>query len=80
MLPPGLSDQHEAMCTDVAQAYQKANHCIKKQRAKQGEWGTALESMVIIETRPVIPNLGSPNVLGLQLPEILASTASGEGF
>ena len=28
----------------------------------------------------MVPNLGSPDVLGLQLTEILASTASGEGF
>ena len=27
---------------------------------------------------PVVPNLGSPDVLGL--PEILANTAGGEGF
>ena len=27
----------------------------------------------------MVPNLESPDVLGLQLPEILASTASGEG-
>ena len=31
-------------------------------------------------TRSVVLKLGSPDVLGLQLPEILASTASGEGF
>ena len=30
--------------------------------------------------RPVVPNLGSPGVLRLQLPDILASTASGEGL
>ena len=28
----------------------------------------------------VIPNLGPPDVLGLQLPEILASRGGGEGF
>ena len=28
----------------------------------------------------VVTKFGSPDVLGLQLPEILASTASGEGF
>ena len=28
----------------------------------------------------VVPNLGPPDVLGLQLPEILASRGSGEGF
>ena len=28
----------------------------------------------------VIPNLGSPDVFALQLPEILASRGSGEGF
>ena len=28
----------------------------------------------------MVRNLGSPDVLGLQLPEILASTTSGEGF
>ena len=28
----------------------------------------------------VVPNLGPPDVLGLHLPEILASKASGEGF
>ena len=27
-----------------------------------------------------LPTIGSPDVLGLQLPEILASTATGEGF
>ena len=30
--------------------------------------------------RSVVPNLGPPDVLGLQLPEILASTGGGEGF
>ena len=30
--------------------------------------------------RAVVPNLGPPDVLGLQLPEILASRGSGEGF
>ena len=30
--------------------------------------------------RAVVPNLGSPDVLGLQLPEALASTANGKGF
>ena len=29
--------------------------------------------------RPVLPSLGSPDVLGLQLPEILACVANGEG-
>ena len=28
----------------------------------------------------VVPNLGPPYVLGLQLPEILASRGGGEGF
>ena len=28
----------------------------------------------------VVPHLGSPDILGLQLPEALASTAIGEGF
>ena len=28
----------------------------------------------------VFPNLGPPDVLGLQLPEILASRSGGEGF
>ena len=28
----------------------------------------------------VVPNLESPDVFGVQLPEILASTASGQGF
>ena len=28
----------------------------------------------------VVPNLGPPDVLGLQLPEILASKGGGEGF
>ena len=32
------------------------------------------------QCRTVVPKLGSPNVLGQQLPEILASTASSEGF
>ena len=30
--------------------------------------------------RSVLPNLGSPDVLGLQLPEILAGRGGGEGF
>ena len=30
--------------------------------------------------RAVVSSLRSPKVLGLQLPEILASTASAEGF
>ena len=30
--------------------------------------------------RSVVANLGSPDVLGLQLPEALTSTSSGEGF
>ena len=30
--------------------------------------------------KPVVPNLGSPDVLGLQPPEILASRGGGEGF
>ena len=29
---------------------------------------------------PVVPNLGPPDVLRLQLPEILANITSGEGF
>ena len=28
----------------------------------------------------MVPNLGPPEVLGLQLPEIMASRASGEGL
>ena len=28
----------------------------------------------------MVPNLGSPDVLGLELQEILASTPNGEGF
>ena len=28
----------------------------------------------------VVPNLGPPDVLGLQLPEILANRSGGEGF
>ena len=31
-------------------------------------------------SRAVVPNLGPPDVLGLQLPEILASRDGGEGF
>ena len=31
-------------------------------------------------SKVVVPNLGFPNILGLQLPEILASSASGESF
>ena len=30
--------------------------------------------------RAVVHNLGPPDVLGLQLPEILASRGGGEGF
>ena len=30
--------------------------------------------------KAVAPNLGPPDVLGLQLPEILASRGDGEGF
>ena len=30
--------------------------------------------------KAVVPNLGPPDVLRLQLPEILASTGGGEGF
>ena len=30
--------------------------------------------------RAVVPNLGPPDVLGLQFPEILASGDGGEGF
>ena len=30
--------------------------------------------------KAVIPNLGSPDVLGLKLPQILANTVRGEGF
>ena len=33
----------------------------------------------IMSTRTVVPNLGPPDVLGLQFPEILASRG-GEGF
>ena len=36
-----------------------------------------MESTELLRT--VLPNFGSP-VFGRQLPEILASTASGEGF
>ena len=38
-------------------------------------WGDAASAL-----NAVIPNLGCQGVLGLQLPEILASTARGEGF
>ena len=31
-------------------------------------------------TRAVVSNLGLPDVLGLQLPEILANRGGGEGF
>ena len=37
-------------------------------------------SQMVCPSNPVVLKLGSPDVLGLQLPEILASTASGEGF
>ena len=35
---------------------------------------------IIGPSRAVAPNLGSPDVVGLQLPKILANTANGEGF
>ena len=31
-------------------------------------------------SNPTVPDLGSPDVLRIQLPEILASTDCGEGF
>ena len=40
---------------------------------------TAVHTMDLLSIAVAL-SLGSPNVLGLQLPEILASTASGEGF
>ena len=43
-------------------------------------WVDGIEREAEWETRAVVPNLGSPEVLGLQLPEIPASTARGEGF
>ena len=30
--------------------------------------------------KAVVPNLGPPDVLGLQLPEVLASSGGGESF
>ena len=39
--------------------------------------GISLKSQLY---RSVVPNLGPPDVLGLQLPEILASRDGGEGF
>ena len=33
-----------------------------------------------LDLRPVVPNLGPPDVLGLQLPGILASRGGDEGF
>ena len=35
---------------------------------------------IIVCSRAVVPNLGPPDVLGLQLPEILASRGGGEDF
>ena len=37
-------------------------------------------SRISSQLRPVVLNLGSPDIFGLQLPEILVSTASGESF
>ena len=34
----------------------------------------------VIPISSVVPTLGSPDVLGLKFPEILAITANGEGF
>ena len=39
-----------------------------------------LHRMMEIYSRSVAPNLESPDALGLQLPEILASRANGKGF
>ena len=39
-----------------------------------------LDSRSLLSLRAVVPNLGTPDVLGLQLPEILASRGGGEGF
>ena len=35
---------------------------------------------LVLYSIPVVPNLGPPDVLGLQFPEILASRDGGEGF
>ena len=39
-----------------------------------------INAWCLIPFKSVIPHLRSPDVLGLQLPEIFASTANGEGF
>ena len=36
--------------------------------------------LVLHPSNAVVSNLGPPDVLGLQLPEILASRGGGEGF
>ena len=41
----------------------------------------ALQKVLCVLWGPtVVPNLGRPDVLGLRLPEILASKGGGEGF
>ena len=38
------------------------------------------EEAMFLGFNTVVPNLGSPDVLGLQVPEILANTASSEFY
>ena len=39
-----------------------------------------MASSLVTLSRTVVPNLGPPDVLGLQLPEILVSRGGGKGF
>ena len=48
---------------------------------RESNWPKAIVGGGLVgSARPVVPNLGPPDVLGLQLPETPASTAGGEGF
>ena len=58
---------------------QKQNHANEKEKNIQGV--TRQPNYPDLDwSRSVVPDLESPDVLGVQLPEILASTFTGEGF
>ena len=48
-----------------------------QQRSRRPHWAV---DAPLVWSRSVVLNLGPPDVLGLQLPEILASGGGGEGF
>ena len=53
---------------------------MKENRFSQTALSGALCLTSFLVNLSVVPILGSPDVLGLQLPKSLASTASTEGF